>query len=750
MRNPRSPWPFTARTEELDLVRRSLAAGRRGVVVTGAAGVGRSRLAAEAVPVPLPVLVTEAVTEPVHARVAGTPDTLDTPFAAFAHLLSRLPLGAGPSTSPSLTGSSPHPTGLLCPPDPIEALDGVRVLVVDDAHLLDDSSAALVRRLALRGRTRLLVTVREGVPVPEDVSRLWKEDLLPRVTLAAMTERECGELLSRAVGGYVDTLTVRRLHRASRGDLRLLRELVVAVHAGGDLSNVSGTWTWRGTPPMTARVRELVEDTIRDVDGEEREALELIASGRPLRLVMSGEPAEPTSSGEPPKPTASGTSSGSAVSGTLPGLPVSGDPPTPGTPTSGAPGAGTAFGVLERLRTKGLVTVDDRLSVRLAHPLHGPVLRAAAKRPGAGGPSGAPRLPGATATALADECEELAVRAYAGHLSGIPRGAGERMAEDDTGWDEPAMPEFCARRARVARLRGETREAVAWSREGLRRSPHHHGCLAELAHASAYIGDLTTARQALSRGPALGEDARTRGRPASRARPPASPISPAPPEATADARSWALAAERARTWTLAAEGDLDGALRSALRAAGDTPLRDDPHGDDLFALHDVVRLGTPELVVDRLGRLAERAEGDLAPLLARHARALARRDGEALDKVARGLTDLGLLLHAAEAFAHAALVHEDRRASQASRNRASALAGACQGARSSALVNLALPRLTARQRQIVSLAAAGLTNRQIAEQLTVSIRTVANHLCDAYARLGSSDRAGLGRLFTVG
>jgi len=633
---------------------------------------------------------------------------------------------------------SPRLAGLLCPPDPVEALEGVRVLVVDDAHLLDDSSAALVLRLALRGRTRLLVTVREGEPVPQDVSRLWEEGLLPRMRLAPLTEDECGELLSRAVGGYVDTLTVRRLHRASRGDLRLLRELVVAIHAGGDLSHVSGTWTWRGTPPMTVRARELVEETIRDVGGEEREALELIASGRPLNLVTPGEPPELTATGRLLKLVAPGE---------IPEFTTSEKPPRPD-----APGAGVTFGVLERLRARGLVTVEDHLSVRLVHPLHGPVLRAAAERRGTGGPSrGAPRrLFPASVTALEAECEELAVRAYSGRLSGIPRGAGERMAEDDTGWDEPAMPEFCARRARVARLRGETREAIAWSREGLRRSPHHRACLAELAHASAYIGDLTTARQALSRGPALDGDARTGTGRDTWTRTDGDARTSADGETRTSAGGetrtgmW-IAAERARTWTLAAEGDLDGALRSALRAAGDDPL-----DDDLFALHDVARLGTPELVVDRLGDLADRTEGDLAPLLARHARALAGRDGEALDGVARGLADLGLALYAAEAFAHAALVHDDRRASQSSRSRASALAGRCQGARSSALVNLALPKLTARQRQIVSLAAAGLTNRQIAEQLTVSIRTVANHLCDAYARLGSSDRADLGRLFTVG
>lgn len=59
-----------------------------------------------------------------------------------------------------------------------------QVCVVDDAHLLDDASANLVHDLALSGRTRLLVTVREGEPVPEGVSRLWEENLLPRLVLA--------------------------------------------------------------------------------------------------------------------------------------------------------------------------------------------------------------------------------------------------------------------------------------------------------------------------------------------------------------------------------------------------------------------------------------------------------------------------------------------------------------------------------------------------------------------------------------
>jgi DNA-binding NarL/FixJ family response regulator len=93
------------------------------------------------------------------------------------------------------------------------------------------------------------------------------------------------------------------------------------------------------------------------------------------------------------------------------------------------------------------------------------------------------------------------------------------------------------------------------------------------------------------------------------------------------------------------------------------------------------------------------------------------------------------------------MIHRDHRAARTSRNRASTLARRCQGARTPVLVDATLGELTPRQRQIVGLAATGLTNRQIAEQLTLSIRTVANHLYGAYERLGSGDRTELGSLF---
>ncbi|MGH3512050.1 MAG: response regulator transcription factor [Pseudonocardiaceae bacterium] len=72
---------------------------------------------------------------------------------------------------------------------------------------------------------------------------------------------------------------------------------------------------------------------------------------------------------------------------------------------------------------------------------------------------------------------------------------------------------------------------------------------------------------------------------------------------------------------------------------------------------------------------------------------------------------------------------------------------ACEDARTPALAALAAPLpLTQREREIVTLAAGGLSNRLIAERLTLSVRTVEGHLYRACSKLGASNRAELAAL----
>jgi DNA-binding NarL/FixJ family response regulator len=79
--------------------------------------------------------------------------------------------------------------------------------------------------------------------------------------------------------------------------------------------------------------------------------------------------------------------------------------------------------------------------------------------------------------------------------------------------------------------------------------------------------------------------------------------------------------------------------------------------------------------------------------------------------------------------------------------RAHQLAQACEGAHTPALAAITAPLLlTNREREIVTLAAGGLSNREIAQRLVVSVRTVENHLYRASTKLGTTDRAALAAL----
>ena len=58
--------------------------------------------------------------------------------------------------------------------------------------------------------------------------------------------------------------------------------------------------------------------------------------------------------------------------------------------------------------------------------------------------------------------------------------------------------------------------------------------------------------------------------------------------------------------------------------------------------------------------------------------------------------------------------------------------------------------LTAREREIAELVAAGRTNREVAEQLVLSARTIEAHLRNIYGKLGVRSRVELARAVADG
>jgi DNA-binding CsgD family transcriptional regulator len=320
---------------------------------------------------------------------------------------------------------------------------------------------------------------------------------------------------------------------------------------------------------------------------------------------------------------------------------------------------------------------------------------------------------------------ECAAHLFAGDLIAAERAAedGLRLA-DSPGSSDIAVACFGAHLSRITRLRGDVRTAFRLGRDHAVRlqdqNPYLGRCLAELAHAAALVGEVAIARQALTEG---------------------EPI----------AANWAFTYPPlllSRAWLAAAEGGLDTAIREAT-AAADVAEKCGLAGYLMFALHDMVRLGAAALAAERLAALAGQMDGALVGLCARHAAAAAGSDGRALSEVSQAFEQRGMLLYAAEAAAQAstALRQEGRNASaRSAETRAWTLARRFPAVRTPALVSLAAPRLTARQVEIAQLAVSGLSNREIAGRLSLSPRTVANHLQDAYTRVGINSRDELRQL----
>ncbi len=207
--------------------------------------------------------------------------------------------------------------------------------------------------------------------------------------------------------------------------------------------------------------------------------------------------------------------------------------------------------------------------------------------------------------------------------------------------------------------------------------------------------------------------------------------------------------ERSNAWVSACSGELSRA-REILEAAADRAAAARLRIAEARLLHDLARLGEPKRAAPRLAELAGLVEGDWVPALARHAAALVSSDPAALEDSGRAFDELGASLLAAEAYTAAAAAYRSAgagRAASAAARRAAELTAACGDVVTPALAaGHGAEQLTRREHEIAGLAAAGVSSREIAERLFLSIRTVDNHLQNVYAKLGVTGRDELARV----
>jgi DNA-binding CsgD family transcriptional regulator len=198
----------------------------------------------------------------------------------------------------------------------------------------------------------------------------------------------------------------------------------------------------------------------------------------------------------------------------------------------------------------------------------------------------------------------------------------------------------------------------------------------------------------------------------------------------------------AKAWVAAAQGAISEAIMISLDAA-ETARGNGQFAPEVICLQTATQFGERS-GGPRLRELESIVEGPRAGVAARFAEALHDDDGAELAAVSAKFEDMGDLIAAVDAAAHAAIAyrHQDLRGSALGCSaRAEALAEQCGGARTATLRKAAerLP-LTDREREIVMLIGQGLSNRDIATRLTLSVRTVESHIYKAMAKTGTSNR----------
>jgi DNA-binding NarL/FixJ family response regulator len=195
-------------------------------------------------------------------------------------------------------------------------------------------------------------------------------------------------------------------------------------------------------------------------------------------------------------------------------------------------------------------------------------------------------------------------------------------------------------------------------------------------------------------------------------------------------------------WVCAAEGATSQAISITLSAASKERERGRPAWE-VVLLQTATQFGDPTTAT-RLAELSGVVQGPRASAAAAHAAGLAANNGEELLDASRQYEAFGDRLAAADAAAHAVVAYQRTERRGAAMNAsaiAQRLAAECQGARTPALrAATTLQPFTDRQREIISLAARGLSNKDIADHLTMSVRSIEGHLFRASQRVGANNR----------
>ncbi|MDR7081309.1 DNA-binding CsgD family transcriptional regulator/type II secretory pathway predicted ATPase ExeA [Arthrobacter ginsengisoli] len=239
------------------------------VLLLGDSGIGKSTL--------LDAVVAELESAVTPVRIHGSPSLANVPYGVLGPFIVGLPVQEATSQLAVLR------TLWSRLEEERRASQKPLLLIVDDAHDLDESTAGILVELAAAGWAKLLVASATRPGLPEPLLQLWFEGIAERLDLRPLTQQQTAEILERTLGSQILPNVAEILWEASEGNPLLLNGLIDDAKNDGSLLQRNGVWLLARTLNSHGdRLKDVVRRQLLRRSPDERQALNLIALAEPV------------------------------------------------------------------------------------------------------------------------------------------------------------------------------------------------------------------------------------------------------------------------------------------------------------------------------------------------------------------------------------------------------------------------------------------------------------------------------------
>ena len=237
--------------------------GVDGIALTGRAGVGKSRVAWEA--------VERATAQGWSVRtIPATATSQHVPLGACARWTDDV--GGGAAALVRRVGEA-MVAGTVA---------NRLLLVVDDAHLLDDLSVLVVQHLVASGTAKVVMTLRTGESMPAALSALVKDGHVLWREVVALSREQMGAVLAAAFAAPPDLRCGDRFWELTEGNALFVRQLAEQETEAGRLAVANGVLRWGGNVAVSGSLTEVVESQVGALRAPVLEVIDTIAVAEPL------------------------------------------------------------------------------------------------------------------------------------------------------------------------------------------------------------------------------------------------------------------------------------------------------------------------------------------------------------------------------------------------------------------------------------------------------------------------------------